>query len=80
MKVLVVKNKQVDPNFDKTMAELKKAHARITYISEEEYARLQSVTKQTTDEDESYRRDALSMRGFVKGIDTEVYREEEDRI
>jgi len=80
MQVLVVKNKQVDPDFEKTVAELKKAHARITYISEEEYARLQSIPKETSDEDEAYRRDVRAMRGFVKGIDTEVYREEEDRI
>jgi hypothetical protein len=79
MKVLVVKNKQVDPDFDRTMAELKKAHARITYISEEEYARLESGTKHAIDEDEAYRRDVRAMRGFVKGIPP-FEREEEDRI
>ncbi len=32
------------------------------------------------DEAEAYRRDVRALRGFAKGIDTEVYREEEDRI
>jgi hypothetical protein len=79
MKVLVVKNKQIDPDFEKAILELKKAHARITYISEEEYARLQNIPKETSDEDEAYRRDVRAMRGFIKGIPP-FEREEEDRV
>jgi len=32
------------------------------------------------DEDEAYRRDVRALRGFLKGMDTNFEREEEDRV
>ena len=34
----------------------------------------------SADETEAYRRRIQSLRGSLKGIDTEVYRDEEDRV
>ena len=34
----------------------------------------------SADENEAYRRDVRALRGFAKGMDTNFYREEDDRI
>ncbi len=32
------------------------------------------------DDDETYRRDVRALRGFVKGMNTDIEREDEDRV